>query len=172
VTGFTVIETLLDPEVTFVPLHVSVYVEFAVGLTVDVPDVPFVPDQAPEAVQVVALVDDQVIVVELPDVMVVGDAEMFTETTGGAVTAILIEFATGVVFAPLHVSVYVEFAVGLAIVVPDVALVPDHAPEAVQAVAFVLDHVIVDEFPDVIDVGDAERVTVARGEDATTTVTD
>ena len=40
---------------------------------------------------------------------------------------------------------------------------PDHAPLAVHAVAFVLDHVNVDEPPDATDVGDALNETVGAG---------
>ena len=45
-----------------------------VGLTDCAPDVVLVPDQAPEAAQVVALVDDQVKVEEPPLVIEVGEA--------------------------------------------------------------------------------------------------
>ena len=46
---------------------------------------------------------------------------------------------------------------------PDVVLVPDHPPLAVQEVAFALDQVSVDEPPEVTDVGEAEKVTVGDG---------
>ena len=46
---------------------------------------------------------------------------------------------------------------------PLVVLVPDHAPLAVQDVALVEDQVSADELPEVIDVGDAESVTVGAG---------
>ena len=45
----------------------------------------------------------------------------------------------------------------VSVCVPDVAFVPDQLPLAVQEVALVLDHVSVDELPEVTDVGDAER---------------
>ena len=42
------------------------------------------------------------------------------------------------------------------------ALVPVHPPDAVQEVAFVLDQVRVEDWPEVIDVGEAERETVGE----------
>jgi len=64
---------------------------------------------------------------------------------------------------PVQESVYVPVAVRLvSVCVPDVALVPDHALDAVQEVALVLDQVSVDELPLVTDVGDAERVMVGK----------
>ena len=103
----TLIVTDLEIEVKPAPLHVSVYVEFAVGLTDTEPDVPFVPDHAPLAVQVVNTVDDQVRVDELPEFMFVGEAEILTVgvgTTGGT-TVTVTDFETAVTFVPLHVSV-------------------------------------------------------------------
>ncbi len=47
--------------------------------------------------------------------------------------------------------------------VPEVALVPDQHPLALQEVAFVLDHIRVDELPLVTLVGEAEIVTVGDG---------
>ena len=67
---------------------------------------------------------------------------------------------------------YVVFAVGFTDCVPEVAFVPDHPPLAVHDVAFVDDQVIVDEPPDVIDIGEAEIVTIATGIDVTFTVVD
>ena len=51
---------------------------FAVGLTVAVPDVAFVPVHPPLAVQVVAIVEDQVIVAEPPDETEVGETDIET----------------------------------------------------------------------------------------------
>jgi hypothetical protein len=56
--------------------------------------------------------------------------------------------------------------------VPDVAFVPVHAPEAVQLVAFVVDHVSFDVPPEATDVGDAENVSVGAVELVTVTVTE
>ncbi len=54
-----------------------------VGETDWVPEVAFVPVQPPEAVQLVALVDDQVSVDDCPDVTEVGEA--VRETVGAGV---------------------------------------------------------------------------------------
>lgn len=43
---------------------------------------------------------------------------------------------------------------------PEVALLPDHPPDALQVVAFVLDHVSVELLPEATLVGLAERVSV------------
>ena len=55
---------------------------------------------------------------------------------------------------------------------PLIALAPDHAPDAVQVVALVDDHVSVALPPDVTDAALVERVTVGRGSAATVTVVD
>ncbi len=60
----------------------SVYVVFTVGLMDTDPEVPFVPDQPPDAVQVVALVVDQFSDAGLPEVIEVGEAEIVTVATG------------------------------------------------------------------------------------------
>ena len=60
------------------PVHVSVYVEVTAGFTTCVPcvsDIALFPDQVPEAVQDVALVENHVSITELPEVIVVGLAE-------------------------------------------------------------------------------------------------
>ena len=55
--------------------------------------------------------------------------------------------------------------------VPLVAFAPVHAPEAVQLVALVLDHVRVEALPAVTVVGLAVRATVGAGVGAGVTVT-
>ncbi len=55
--------------------------------------------------------------------------------------------------------------------VPDVALLPDHAPPAVHDVALLLDHESVEELPDATLLGDALNVTVGT-DDVTVTVAD
>ena len=68
---------------------------------------------------------------------------------------------------PVQESVYVPVVVRLVRVCKlEVALVPLHAPLAVQEVALVELHVSVDELPDDTDAGDAERVMVGVGVDA------
>ena len=46
---------------------------------------------------------------------------------------------------------------------PEVDLEPDQSPDAVQELAFVLDQVIVADWPSVIDVGEAKRETEVVG---------
>jgi hypothetical protein len=61
------------------PLHVSVKLALAVSALVAwVPDTDLVPDQLPEAVQLVAFVDDHVSFDVVPDVTDVGDAANVT----------------------------------------------------------------------------------------------
>ena len=74
VTGFTVI-TALPWAVPPSPEQLSVYVPVALSAPVeDVPDVGFVPLQAPDALQDLALVVLQVIVLDAPALTVVGVA--------------------------------------------------------------------------------------------------
>jgi hypothetical protein len=66
-----------------VPEHVRVKVELAVSTPVDCePLIPLVPDQAPEAVQDVALVADQLTVELLPLATVLGLADRLIVGTG------------------------------------------------------------------------------------------
>lgn len=65
----------------------------------------------------------------------------------------------------------IEFVPSAPVVcVPDIALLPDHAPLAVQDVAFVLDHVSVEEPPDATLAGEALSVTVGAVTTATVAV--
>jgi hypothetical protein len=69
------------------PLHVNVKVDVAVSAPVDcVPVVSLAPVHAPEAVQVVALVDAQVNVDALPDTTAVGFAVNVSVGCGRIVT--------------------------------------------------------------------------------------
>ena len=62
---------------------------------------------------------------------------------------------------PEHVNVYVESAaIGPTLCEPLIASEPDHAPDAVQAVAFVLDHVNVVEPFAATPGGFADKVAV------------
>ena len=63
---------------------------------------------------------------------------------------------------PVHEMSYtfVPTLVGVTVSTPLVAFDPDQSPEAVQLVAFVLDHVRSEVFPKVIDVGKDEIVAV------------
>jgi hypothetical protein len=61
---------------------------------------------------------------------------------------------------PAHVRVYVEFAVGETVSEPLTVCVPLQLPDAEQLVALVELHVSFEDWPAVIDVGVAVRVTV------------
>ena len=68
---------------------------------------------------------------------------------------------------PVQERVKVEFAVRLPVDwEPEVDLVPDHPPEAVQEVALAEDHERVEAVPEVIEVGLAVRETVGMRADA------
>ncbi len=136
------------------------------------PEVGWLPVQAPLAVQVVALVDDQARVLELPLATVVGLALMLTVgVAAGAVTDTVADFAV-VPPAPVQLSVYVLLALRAPVEAdPDVALVPDHAPVAVQLLALVDDQVRVLDPPLATLAGLAPRVTVGVADPVTATVT-
>ena len=70
---------------------------------------------------------------------------------------------------PVHASVYDVLEVGEIDCVPLVAFVPVQSPEAVHEVALVEDHVSTEDWPEVTEVGFAERATVG-GETVTVTV--
>ena len=131
----------------------------------------WVPDQAPEAVQLVALVLDHVSVDAPPLATLVGEALSVNPGAGrGAETATVALRGLALPPGPLQLSVKVEFAVSEPVeAVPLVALLPDQAPDARQLVALVLDHVSVDDPPLTMVVGEATRVSVG-GSIATTAV--
>lgn len=110
---------------------------------VSVPDVALAPLQAPVAVQLVALVEDHVKVEEPPFATVIGFAVSVSVGTGGTVTVTdrLIVPPAPVQFR-LNVLVLASAPVDW---LPDVALVPDQAPEAVHEVAFADDQVSVED---------------------------
>ena len=106
--------------------------------------VPFavrVPLHAPDAVQEVVLVDDQVIFAVCPNTML---AESTPIVTVGIAVAVSITVWFAVPPSPLQVSVYasVPVAVGVKLSMPLVAFVPLHAPDAIHDVALVEDQVI------------------------------
>lgn len=129
----------------------------------------FVPDQAPEAEQDVALEEVQLSVELVPLAMVLGAAEI--EIEGG--TALTDTVADWAAAPPSPVQVNVK--VVLAVSAPEdcellTALVPDHPPEAEHEVAFFAAQVSVVEAPEVTVLGlavsvtdgaEAETVTVA-----------
>jgi hypothetical protein len=124
------------------------------------------PDQAPEAVHEVALLEDHVSVEEPPLVIVLGLALKLTVAEGFELT-VTVAVCAAVPPAPLQVSVYVEVLVSAPVdCVPAIPLAPDQAPEATQEVAFVDDQVSVALLPLFTALGPALNVTV--GADALT----
>jgi hypothetical protein len=124
------------------------------------PEVARLPLHAPDAVHELALVDDQVSVALLPTSTVVGFAESVTVGAGWLTT---VTVALRLVEPPEfeHERLYVEVEESAPVdVLPEVARLPLHAPEAVHDVAPDDDHVRVDALPAFTDVGFAERLTV------------
>jgi hypothetical protein len=153
------------------PVHVSKNLVVAVSAAVLLePRVGSVPDQPPDAAQLLALVVDQVSVDRPPLATVIGLALNVMAGAGGF-TLTTVDCAA-LPPAPLQVRVYVLLALSAPVdCVPDVALVPDHLPEAVQEVALAELQVRVALAPLAMVLGLALRVTV--GEAALTdTVTD
>ncbi len=143
------------------PAHVSVYVVVAFGVTVANPPVASVPLHPPLAVQEVAFVLDQLKVEPLPKITVVGLA--VNVTVGAGAFKVTVVDAFPVAPFPLQVNVYVVVAAGVTVTDPLVASEPLQPPDAVQAVAFVLDHVNVEPAPAATLVGFAVNVTVTAG---------
>jgi hypothetical protein len=129
---------------------------------VSVPEVALVPDQPFEAVQDVALVEDQLSVVELPLATRVGFAERDTVGRGGDTVTITetVWDPPGPVQERLKVALVVR---GPEDWLPEVALGPDQPPEAVQDVAFVEDQVSVEDAPLATVVGFTASDTVGGG---------
>ena len=120
------------------------------------------PDQAPEAVQAVALVADQFKVELLPLATLVGLALSVT-VGAGAATVTVVDWAAEPP-VPLHVKVYLVVAVRAPVLCePLVASLPLHPPDAVQDVVLVDDQVSVAAAPLLTVLGLAEKVTVGAG---------
>ena len=127
------------------------------------PEVGRVPDHAPEAVQDVALVEDQVSVDDPPLATDVGFAVIDTVGTGGG-GGVPVTLTCAEVLAlppgPLQVSEKLLLVPSAPVDwLPEVALVPDHAPEAAQDEALVEDQLSMDDPPLATDVGFAARDT-------------
>jgi hypothetical protein len=122
------------------------------------------PDHAPEAVHDVASVDDQVSVDEPPLVTEVGLAVSDTVgAEGGGREPATVTCAEALESPPRPVQVMENVLLAVRTPVdslPEDAFAPDHAPEALHVVAFVDDHVSIDEPPPLIDAGSAARETV------------
>lgn len=127
-----------------------------------VPLRPSVPDQAPEAEQLVAFATDQVKVELPPLATVVGLA--LREILGGAVETVTVADCDAEPPAPVQASVYLVVAVSAAVLAePLVASEPLQPPEAVHEVALVEDQVKVEVAPLLTVLGLAVRVTVGAG---------
>ncbi len=123
------------------------------------PVLAMVPAHAPEAVQEVALTDDQVSIELLPLVTVFGLADSVI-VGAGAVTETVTD-CEAVPPAPVQVKLYVALAFKAPVAcVPLAAFAPDHAPLAVQEVALALDQLNAEPAPLATVLGDADRVTV------------
>ena len=129
------------------------------------------PDQAPEAVHEVALVDVQLNVEAPPLAMVLGLAVKLT--VGAAAVTETVADCVALPPAPVQVSTNVLLAVSAPLDCdPLIDLLPDHPPEAVQDVALVDDHVSFDAAPLATVLGLALMLTVALGCALTDTVAD
>jgi hypothetical protein len=148
------------------PVHARVNVPVLVSAPLDwLPEVVLVPVHAPEATQEVALAEDQVSVEDPPLAIDVGLAANDTVGTGagGAPTVTVVE-VLAVPPSPVHASPNVAVLVsGTLDWLPEVVLVPVHAPEATQEVALAEDQVRVEDAPLVTDVGFAVSDTVGAG---------
>jgi hypothetical protein len=169
-TGAVTVTCISAEAVPPEPVHDRPNVVAAVSVELEaVPLVPFDQLQPPDAAHDVAFVEDQVIVVAVPVGTVAGFAPMVTVGAAGGgggggfdpVVTMTVAEAVALPPVPVHCRLKVALLVSTLLCwLPDVALLPVQAPEAVQEVAFVEDHVIVDRAPLATVVGFAEIVTV------------
>jgi len=135
------------------------------------PLVASAPDQPPEAVQAVALLEDQVNVDVPPLATLVGLALIETVGAGGAETLTVAD-CDAEPPAPVHVRVYLVVAASAAVFCePLMASEPLQPPEAAQAVALAEDQLNIDVAPLATVLGLALKVTVGAAE-VTVTVAD
>lgn len=160
VTATDVVATPLPPG----PVQLSVNAVVAVNGPVDwLPLVALLPDQPPEAEQLVALVDVQVRVAEAPLATLDGDAVIVTSGAGCCPTETVTDSAR-VPPSPVHVSVKtVLLVIGPEEAVPLVALAPDHPPDAMHDFADDANQESVTDCPLVTDAGLAPSVTSGGG---------
>jgi hypothetical protein len=126
------------------------------------PEIALLPVQVPEARQEAALVDDQVRVEDPPLAIDVGLA--VSETVGAGGITVTVADALAVPPSPVHARVNVLVIVSTPLDwLPEIALLPVHAPEATQDVASVEDQARVETPPLAIDVGLAVNDTVGAG---------
>jgi hypothetical protein len=146
-----------------VPVQLKVYTAVALSAPVDCdPLIAWEPLQAPDAVQVVALVEDQVSV-EVPPWATL-DGLAVSETLGGGAETVTVADCDAEPPAPVQVRVNFVVAVRVGVACePAVGSEPPQPPDAVQAVALVDDHVNADVAPLFTVVGFAVRVTAGAG---------
>ena len=120
--------------------------------------------------QLVALVVDQVSVEELPDVIEVGKAVKVKVGADVPDPIVTIVWAVVEPEALVAVKIYVVVTVGDTTFVPEVATVPT-ALLMLTEVALEVDHVRVEELPEVIEAGEADRLAVGKAEVDALTVT-
>jgi hypothetical protein len=126
------------------------------------PFTALVPDQAPEAVHEVALVEDQVRVELAPLATLAGPA--LSETLGAAADTVTVADCEAVPPAPLQLSMYLVVAVNADVLLdPLIVSEPLHPPEAVQEVALVDVQFKVDVAPLLSVLGPAAKVTAGAG---------
>ncbi|MBU6490968.1 hypothetical protein KGQ25_02335, partial [Patescibacteria group bacterium] len=131
------------------------------GLTVAVFEVA-PPVEKPRPVQEVAFLELQVRVEEEPLVIEVGEAERVTVGAGVVVVTVTVALELLVPPEPVQETEYVVVVEGYTTAVFEVAP-PVEKPVPVQEVALLELQVRVEEEPLVIEVGEAERVTVGAG---------
>ena len=130
----------------------------------------FEPDQPPEAVQAVALVEVQLKVELAPCAILVGFAR--SDTLGTGAETVTVADCEAEPPAPVQVSVYLVVAVSAAVAnEPLTGSDPLHPPDAVQVVALVEDQLRVEVAPLLMVLGFAVSVT-AGGVLVTETVAD
>ena len=125
------------------------------------PLVGSLPDQPPEALQLVALVDDQLSVDAPPLLTLEGLAVRLTVGFGGGAETLTVTDWVALPPDPLQVSAKVVVALSapvLALLL--VGSLPDQPPEAVQLFAFVEDQLSIADPPLLTLVGVALRLTV------------
>jgi hypothetical protein len=136
------------------------------------PVVVLLPDHAPVALHEVALLDDQLKVEALPLATVLGLAVKLTVGEGAETDTVTVCVA---LLPPLPVQVIANVAPAVRAPVeeePLVALVPDQAPDAVQAVALTDDQVSMELAPLATVLGLAPMLTLTVGFALTVTVAD
>jgi len=131
------------------------------------PEIALAPDHAPEAVQEVASVDDQVSVEDAPLATEVGFAASVTVGSGGgggAPATVTVAEVLALPPEPVQVRENVLEPVNAPLnSFPEIGLLPDHAPEAVQELAFVEDQASMEDSPLATELGLAARDTIGDG---------